>query len=407
MLARPLPLLALLVALPALGLAAASPSFAADPAPAAPRPPLVTTTAVARAELVETVQVTGSLVAREEIVVGPEIEGLRTVEILVEEGDKIEKGQVLARLSRETLDAQMAQSTAQLARSEAGISQARAVIAQAEAALAQSGPALERARALSRSGAGTDATLDQREADHKANQARLVSAKEGLTAAQADRNALEAARREIEVRLRRAEVRSPAAGIVTRRGARLGAVASAQSVDAMFRVAAGGAVELEAEAPDYRLAKMRPGQAAKIIDAAGGTHVGAVRLVSPEIDKLTRMGKLRVSVAPNPLLRVGGFASGEIETDRRSALVAPAAAVLQDRDGAFVETVADGRVKRVRVKTGLSVDGRVELLDGVAEGATLVARAGAFLNDGDQVETRPERAALAPAAQGGVAKETR
>jgi HlyD family secretion protein len=404
--ARPLPSLFVLFAL------GASPALAASAEPPAPRAPVVMVVTPTRAELVEIAQVTGTLVAREEILVGPEIEGLRIVEILVEEGDKVAAGQTLARLSRETLDAQLAQSDAQIARSEAGVAQARAAIAQAEAALAQSGPALDRAKTLARTGAGTDAALDQREAEHKANQARLVSAQEGLTAAQADRKALEAARRELDVRVARTQVKAPASGVVSRRGARLGAIATAASPEPMFRLVADGAVELEAEAPDYRLARMRIGQPARVVDAAGKAHAGAIRLVSPEIDRLTRMGKLRVSTQADSQLRVGGFARGEIETDRRVGLTLPASAVLQDKDGSFVETVVDGRVRRARVSTGLNVDGRIEIMDGLSDAAAVVSRAGAFLNDGDQVEIRDERASLAPgaatpAAAAARAKETR
>lgn len=380
----------------ALVAALASPAYASGETTQKPalRAPLVTIVKVARSELVETAQVTGTLVAREPIVVGPEIEGLRIIGILVDEGDKVEKGQVLLRLSKETLEAQHAQSSAQLARADAGIAQARAAIAQAEAALAQSGPALERARSLSRTGAGTDAALEARSADHKANQARLTSANQGLLAAQADRKALEAARDEIELRLARTEVKAPASGVVSSRGARLGAIATAATADPLFRLIADGAVELEAEAPDFRLVRMKAGQNARVFDAAGAAHAGKVRLVSPQIDAQTRMGKLRVSVQPDPQLRIGGFARGEIETDRRSGLVAPASAVLQDQTGSFVQTVQDGKVKRVAVTTGLASGGRVELLSGPAEGDAIIARAGAFLDDGDQVETRDERAGL-------------
>lgn len=386
---RSAPLLALL-------LAAAPAALAADAAvPAAQDArvlPVVSTARIAPAELVETVRVTGTLVAREDVVVGAEIEGARIVEILVEEGDRVEKGQVLARLARDTLDALLAQSTAQLARADAAIAQARSTIAQAEAALVQSGPALERAQALVKRGAGTDAALDARSAEHAANKARLASARDGLLAAEADKKALEAARRELEVRLARTEVKAPAAGLIARRTARLGAIASMAAPDGLFRIVAGGEVELEAEAPDFRLARIKEGQKAAILDAADRRLDGTVRLVSPEIDRVSRMGRLRISVGADRGLRVGGFARGEIETARRTVLAAPAPAIQSDREGAFVQLVKDGRIEQRRIRTGLSVDGRVEILDGLVDGDSVVARAGAFLRDGDAVEARPSQA---------------
>lgn len=394
--------LTLLVSPLAMPLASSVAQAADQAAPArAPRPaPLVTSTRAIRAELVETERVTGSLVAREEIIVAPQIEGLRIVEILAEEGDKVVKGQPLARLSRETLDAQIAQSNAQLARADAAIAQARSQIAQAQAALAASAPALERAQALSRSGAGTEAALEARAADQAANVARLDAARQGFIAAQEDRKALEAARVELDVRVARAEVQAPESGVVSRRSARLGAIASASAPDGLFRIVQDGAIELAAEAADFSLARMRVGQPARVVDAAGVSHPGQVRLVSPEIDKASRLGSLRVAVDPGAELRVGGFGRGEIETARRVTLSLPASAVFQSGDVARVNLIREGRVAATAVKTGMIVDGRVEIVEGLAEGDVVVARAGAFLNDGDRVETRDDPALAQASARG-------
>jgi multidrug efflux pump subunit AcrA (membrane-fusion protein) len=89
----------------------------------------VTVSAVAPADFIETVLVTGSHIPREEILVGPEIEALRVLEVLVDEGERVKKGQVLARLVSDTLEAQLAQNDASLARSTAAIAQAQSIIA--------------------------------------------------------------------------------------------------------------------------------------------------------------------------------------------------------------------------------------------------------------------------------------
>src|SRR5262245_9666130 len=78
---------------------------------------VVTVARVGPAQFTETVLATGSLVAREEILVGPEVEGLRITEVLADEGLRVRKGDVLARLVSDTLDAQLAQNDAALARS--------------------------------------------------------------------------------------------------------------------------------------------------------------------------------------------------------------------------------------------------------------------------------------------------
>lgn len=384
----------LAVSLAALALATAAPArAAATGTPAAENAhsaPLVTVTRVTRGEMVETAQVTGTLVAREDVVVAPQIEGLRIVDILAEEGDSVREGQILARLSRDTLDAQRAQSDAQIARADAAIAQARAGVAQAQAALAASAPALDRARTLAKSGAGTDAMLEARAAEQSANVARLDAARQALAAAQADRKALDAARDELELRIARTEIKAPAAGVIRSRAARIGAIATAAAPDGLFRIVAGGDIELDAEAPDFRLQRIAPGQPAQVVDGAGVTHKGKVRLVSPAIDRATRMGSLRVALDPSPLLRVGGFARADIETARRVGLSVPASAVIQTGAAARVDVVRAGEVRKVEVKTGIVAGGRIEIRDGLAEGDVVVARAGAFLNDGDRVETRDD-----------------
>ena len=183
-------------------------------------------------------------------------------------------------------------------------------------------------------------------------------------------------------------MKAPAAGVVSRRTAKLGAVAS-MAADPMFRIIAGGQIELEAEVIETRINSIKVGVPASV-SVEDVVVRGTVRLVSPEIDRATRMGKLRIAVGPDAGLRIGGFARGEIETERRVALTAPASAILVARDGRYVQAIKEGRVSLRKVETGLSVGGLTEIRSGLAEGETLVARAGAFLNDGDPVETRAE-----------------
>ena len=90
--------------------------------------PVISVIKAHAADFRETVLVSGSLVAREEILVAPEIEGLRVVELFTDEGSKVRKGQVLARLVSEQLDAQIAQNDASLARNVAAIAQAKSAI---------------------------------------------------------------------------------------------------------------------------------------------------------------------------------------------------------------------------------------------------------------------------------------
>jgi RND family efflux transporter MFP subunit len=345
---------------------------------------VITVARVAPAEFTETVLATGSLVAREEILVGPEVEGLRITEVLADEGQRVKKGDVLARLVADTLDAQVAQNDAALARTAAAIAQAKAAIVQAEARLTESRNAYERAKPLRQAGHMTEAVFDQREQAARTAEAQLVAANDGLKVAEAERAQVEAQRRELTWRRGRIEVTAPADGIISRRMARVGGYA-AGAAEPMFRIVAKGEVELDAEVVETRLGAIAIGQQARVEVAGLGKVTGTVRLVSPEVDKSTRLGRVRIFLGDSPGLRVGAFARAGIATATSSGLGVPASAVLYGPDGATVQVVAGNRVETRRIKTGLAAGALVEVREGLADGDIVVGRAGTFLRDGDTV----------------------
>jgi HlyD family secretion protein len=366
----------------------------ADPSAARAKEPLpdeslllaaaVTVARVAPADFVETVLATGSLVAREEILVGPEVEGLRITEVLADEGTRVKKGDVLAKLVADTLDAQLAQNDAALARATAGIAQARSVIVQAEARLVESKNAFERAKPLRTAGHMAESAFDQREQAARTAQAQLVAAEDGLKAAEAEKAQIEAQRRELTWRRGRTEVVAPADGIISRRMARIGGYA-AGAAEPMFRIVAKGEVELDAEVTETRMAALRVGQPARVEITGLGEIAGTVRLVSPEVDKATRLGRVRIFLGDNPGLRVGAFARGSVETARGRGLAVPASAILYGPEGASVQVVRANRVETRKVKTGLVAGALTEVREGLNEGDVIVARSGTFLRDGDAV----------------------
>jgi len=368
-----------------LALLMATAGEAAEPAQAsAPiKGPRVTVTAVVRGTVIDTVSLTGTLVAREEVLVGAEIDGLRVVELLAEEGDRVARGQVLARLSRETIDALIAQNDAALARTEAAIHQARSQIVQAEVQLQQARQALERTTQLRKTGFASQAVFDQQTNEEAATAARLTAARDGLGLAEADRASIQAQRRELMIRLARTDVKAPAAGVVYRRTARVGGLA-ALSGEAMFRLIADGDIELEAEVPERQVMRIAAGMPATV--ATGDMAApGTVRLVSPEIDRATRLGRVRIEVGDVPGFRIGAFARGTVEVRRASGLAVPLSAVLYGDRGPFVQTVRNDAIVSVPVRTGV-IDGRmVEVVEGLAGGERIVVKAGAFLRDGDAV----------------------
>jgi HlyD family secretion protein len=362
------------------------------PASAQPRPPSITVAKVERTEVTASTLVSGNIVARDEVMVVPEVDGLSVLEILAEEGDLVAEGQVLLRLNRAALDVALEQNSASMQRVMATIAQARAQITEAEANKQQANNAFARAQTLRSDGITSADAFEQRQAASRSADARLLSVRQALAIAEAERASNEAQRSEIELRIRRSEIKAPRAGLISRRNARQGAIASMAAPDPLFRIIADAAVELEAEVPEADIPRLAIGKRVNVTPAGTTQAIaGLIRLISPEVDRQTRLGKVRVSLPAGSVRSVGAFARGVIEIDRRAGLTVPVTAITYRRDLATVQVVEKGPVDgqgvvRIRsVRLGLTGQGKVEITEGVSEGDIVVARSGTFVREGDVI----------------------
>jgi RND family efflux transporter MFP subunit len=379
------------------GVAAAKPEKNGKSEPATTLAPAVSVAPVEVRDFVETVLVTGSLVPRDEILVSPEIEGLRVLDLNVDEGDRVKKGQVLATLVADTLDAQLAQSDAEIVRADAAIARATSQIAEAEARAREAARSLERAGPLKKQGWIAESTVDQREATARSSVALVAAAKDALKVAEAEKAQVAARRRELDWRRGNVEVKSPADGIISRRTARIGGMAVAAG-EPMFRIIARGEIELDAEVTEAQVLKLKVDQPVVVVAGGGVEASGKVRLISPEINAATRLGKVRIFLGENTDLRIGAFASGTIETARSRGRSIPVSAIGYSDQGTTALAVIGDKVQQRTVTTGLTSGGHIEIKDGLNEGELVVARAGTFLRDGDIVRpVLPEAGRLSEA----------
>ncbi len=384
----------------ALLLCAPLAASAAEPSVAETRPPTVTVVPAERGAIAETDVITGTLVPREEIMVSPQLDGLAVTEILAEEGDSVQAGQVLARLSRDVLDASLAQNTAQIAHAQAAVAQAQSQLTEAEANRTEADAAMARARDLVGSGTTSRETFDQRQAAARTGAARVEAAEAAQHLAQADLMLAEAQRQELLVRVARTEIRAPVAGRVSRRTARLGAVVGSAG-EPLFRLIEDGAIELDGDVPEAELAQLRPGQPA-VLHVAGheADLAGRVRLVAPEVSRTTRLGRVRVALddgagGGGAGLAIGGFARATVETARHEGVLVPLSAVLFGPEGPRVQVVAGGVVETRPVRLGLRDEARAEVVEGLKAGETVVAVSGSFVRGGDRVVPVPAQIAAA------------
>ena len=377
----------------------ATPARAAEPASTSQAAaPAVTVLPATERTLVLEAAVTGTLVARDEVMVSSEIDGNLVTDVLAEEGDRVSEGQTLARLAHDILDTQIAQQAADVAKAQAAVTQAQNSIVQAQAEQTQTRLALERARSLVASGSTTAATLETSTANAQASMGRLGFAQSGLVAAQADLDHARAVASELALKLGKTNIRAPVDGVVSRRSARVGMRASASQE--LFRLIGHNDIELEADVIATRMPDIAVGDPAQISIGDGAPLQGRVRVVYPEVDKLTRLGKVRIALDDDPRLHIGAFARGTLELRRTRSLAVPVAAVLYGDAGSTVLVVkADDTVESRPITTGLIDRDWVAVQRGLAPGERVVARAGSFLQAGDVITPVPLDPALKAAAR--------
>jgi multidrug efflux pump subunit AcrA (membrane-fusion protein) len=177
-------------------------------------------------------------------------------------------------------------------------------------------------------------------------------------------------------------LRAPAAGLVTEVRTIVGAPASPQA-GPMFRIAVNNEVELDAEVPSVHLPKLNPGATARISRDNAPDAYGRVRLVSPQIDRATQLGHVRISLTNNPSLKVGMFARANIDAKRSCGVAVPRTAI----DHLTVQVIKGNSVETRKVRVGLVSDTSTEILEGLDVGEIVVADAGSSLHDGDQIRT--------------------
>jgi membrane fusion protein, multidrug efflux system len=363
-----------LVQLPLVGEYVARFTGQAGPATAARQaPPTVVDVDTARTgRIVETRDAVGTLRAYESIMVTVKGAGI-VEEISFQEGQKVKLGDVLLRLDSDER--------------RADIEQARAETRRAGAQRDELKVRLDRAMALSRTGAGTGAQVE----DFTAQLKTLESA---MAAADARRKAAEA-------RLEDLIVRAPFDGRLGSRSVSLGAYVSPgtriTTLDDLSRV------RLDFSVPENVLDRLKVGQTVKALSAAFGQRVfeGRVALIDPRVDPVTRAVRLTAEF-PNPdeALRPGMFLAVALEVMvKNDAVVVPEEAIVGEGLRHLIYVVRDNMIERRVVRIGQRQESRVEIVEGLQPGETIVVRGVQRVRPGQTVDPKPISAVAPPAAE--------
>ena len=299
----------------------------------------------------------GEIAPWQEASIGTELTGIRLEEVLVNVGDSVTKGQLLARYSEDALRIELAQL-------EASVAEAKARLERAEADL-------KRADKLETTSAMSQQTIQSYRTDAKAAAAQLESAQSLRDAA--------------KLKLSYARVVAPDDGVISARSATVGAVNSVGTE--LFRLVRQGRLEWRAEVPAESMWRLEPGAKAEVQTLDGEKVTGTLRQVSPTADPATRNGIAYVDLPLNSYLLAGMYVSGRFTLAVRDAMVLPESAiVIRDGNNYLMQVDDQSQVHEIKVTTGRRHNDMLEVLGNVDSSARFVKSGGAFITDGDVVQ---------------------
>jgi RND family efflux transporter MFP subunit len=349
-----------LLAILALVWAITSTRPAAPPAPGAADQdlPLVTVTKPEFKSVTGNVTFTGTISARYDMPIGAEGEGGRIVAVMVEAGDRVKKGQVLARLDPSVTMAQ--------------VNQLAATVDQAVAQAALSEAEYQRGKGVEAAGALSAEEIERRRAASITDAARAKVAAAQLAEAQA--------------RLGRTQIRAPSDGLVLTRTAEVGQTAMPGG-EPLFRLASGSEIEMRGQIAEQDIAAVQVGQPASVyLTGIAEPFKGKVRLLGAVINPETRLGDIRIELEPHPSLRPGAFARAQVRVSEAERAVLPQTAVLADAQGNYVLIVNDkDETERRAVHVADTTAEGFVIDSGLKGDERVIATAGGFLRAGEKV----------------------
>ena len=386
----------------------------------------VTVTEVTTTDIDSTLNVSGTVTAFERTPVMSQAPGLQITDVLVERGDYVEQGQVLARLNNKVLSAEKVQQQGavnqaqarldelqagsrveEIAQAESRVANAQSAIAQAESDLELVQKRVERNTSLQAEGAISRDRLDEILNQERVAKSTLAGAKANLneakqalaqlkagsrpqTIAQAQAELAQAQGRlqAVEAQLADTTIKAPRAGIVASREAKVGQITSTSEM--LFTIIQDGRLELRLQVPETLISKIQSGQRVQITSSNNRNLelTGKVRKIDPLVDDSSRQAIVYVDLPASSALKPGMFLQATVNTDTNKGQAVPIEALLPQSGNAAIAFVVqqDNTVKLQNVIMGEILPGqKVEIVEGLQPGDRIVLKGAAYLKDGDQV----------------------
>jgi HlyD family secretion protein len=297
----------------------------------------------------------GNVAAWQESSISSEVNGLLLSEVLVNLGDHVKRGQVLAKFAASSIEADVAQM-------QANVAEANATFLEAESNA-------KRARSIQDSGVLSKQQIEQYFTAE-------ASAKARLSAAQATMHVQ-------KIKLKQTTVTAPDDGLISLAPATVGTVYTPGQE--LFRLIRKARIEWRADLTSTDISQIKTGMKVQITLPDGSITQGTVRSISPIVDTKTRNAIVFVDI-PVGSAKIGMFARGNFVMGETQSLTLPNDAIVM-RDGfAYVMQVEGNKIKQTKAQLGQRTGERVELLNFDAPEADIVESGGAFLADGDSVK---------------------
>jgi multidrug efflux pump subunit AcrA (membrane-fusion protein) len=391
-----------LFALPVLFAACSSASSKdTSSAAAAPAPPAISVESgrIESRELQRMVEAIGTLDPNEEVTISNQVEGAVS-KVLVDLGDFVKAGQVLATLDTRELELQVRQQEAALQQEMArvGITDPNAnldesstsQVKQAEATLSEARTRLDRIKKLTNEGVLPKQELDAQQAKFDVAEASVKSARESVRNIRATVAARKAALEFAQKKLSDARVTAPISGLVKERLVSEGTYLKANSP--VVTLVQSSPLKLHLDVPETAIASVQNGRPVQFtVDSIPGkTFAGKIARLSPSVNQQSRTLKLEALVDNgNGALKPGLFARVTIFTGKSDkALVAPPAALFEVAGLEKLFVIEQGKVAERIVRTGSRGTDYVEVVEGVKEGDVVATSNLGSLQQGREVSTR-------------------
>ena len=371
------------------------------------------------------IEVSGTVEPLELIPITSEVSGLQIQEIFFDEGAEVEKGQILAELNSDTLEAEYIQARAavdgaqarlaelqagtrneEIARAQERVNRATAAVEQAQSDLELVTKRVKRNSLLKAEGAISQDRLDEinnqeqisranlaqaeaslQEAEQELQQLKTGARPEVISQAQADLAKAQGQLQYASVQLENTSIEAVTDGIIAERNARVGNLTSPS--ETLFTIIENGSLELRLQVPETDLSRVKPGQSVRIDNQSNGEPIiGKVREIDPIVDSESRQAIVKVNLPSDTGLQPGMFLEAAITTAKVEGTTVPIKALLpQTEDNAIAFVVDENNVVSARtVKMGeILADNQIEVLAGLEPSETIVVKGAAYLKDGDRV----------------------